>query len=107
MRGEDLFARGASDDKGQLFAHVAAVEALLETFGALPANVKFLVEGEEEAGSRSLTAYLPAETEKLAADVCLISDTHILGPDQPMIIYGLRGRMGWRDNSTGSVPGLA
>ena len=91
VRGEDLFARGASDDKGQLFAHVAAVEALLETFGALPANVKFLVEGEEEAGSRSLTAYLPAETEKLAADVCLISDTHILAPDQPLIIYGLRG----------------
>ena len=64
VRGEDLFARGASDDKGQVFAHVAAVEALLETFGALPVNVKFLVEGEEEAGSRSLTAYLPAETEK-------------------------------------------
>ena len=91
VRGEDLFARGASDDKGQLFAHVAAVEALLETFGALPVNVKFLVEGEEEVGSRSLTAYLPAETEKLAADVCLISDTHILAPDQPLIIYGLRG----------------
>ena len=91
VRGKDLFARGASDDKGQLFAHVAAVEALLETFGKLPVNVKFLVEGEEEVGSQALTAYLPAETEKLAADVCLISDTHILAPDQPLIIYGLRG----------------
>ena len=91
LRGDDLFARGASDDKGQLFAHVAAVEALLATSGALPVNVKFLVEGEEEVGSQALTAYLPAETEKLAADVCLISDTHILAPDQPMIIYGLRG----------------
>ena len=91
VRGEDLFARGASDDKGQLFAHVAAVEALLETFGKLPVNVKFLVEGEEEVGSPALTTYLPAETEKLAADVCLISDTHILSPEQPMIIYGLRG----------------
>ena len=91
LRGDDLFARGASDDKGQLFAHVAAVEALLATLGALPVNVKFLVEGEEEVGSQALIAYLPAETEKLAADVCLISDTHILAPDQPMIIYGLRG----------------
>ena len=91
VRGEDLFARGASDDKGQLFAHVAAVEALLSTNGELPVNVKFLVEGEEEVGSRALTAYLPSETEKLAADVCLISDTHILAPDLPLIIYGLRG----------------
>ena len=91
VRGENLFARGASDDKGQVFAHVAAVEALLATSGALPVNVKFLVEGEEEVGSPALTTFLPAETEKLAADVCLISDTHILSPEQPMIIYGLRG----------------
>ena len=91
QRGNDLYARGASDDKGQLFAHIAAVEALLATSGALPLNVKFLVEGEEEVGSPALTAYLPAETEKLSADVCLVSDTHILSPDQPMIIYGLRG----------------
>ncbi|MCZ0940127.1 MAG: dipeptidase [Caldilineaceae bacterium] len=91
IRGDDLYARGASDDKGQLFAHVAAVEALLKTSGALPVNVKFLVEGEEEVGSSALTAYLPAEEEKLSADVCLVSDTHILSPDQPMIIYGLRG----------------
>ncbi|MCY4081049.1 MAG: dipeptidase [Caldilineaceae bacterium] len=91
LRGDDLFARGASDDKGQLFAHVAAVEALLATSGALPLNVKFLVEGEEEVGSQALANYLPSEAEKLAADVCLISDTHILAPDQPLIIYGLRG----------------
>ncbi len=91
VRGDDLFARGASDDKGQLFAHVAAVEAVLATSGALPVNVKFLVEGEEEVGSQGLADYLPSETEKLAADVCLISDTHILSPDLPLIIYGLRG----------------
>ncbi len=91
VRGDDLFARGASDDKGQLFAHVAAVEAVLATSGALPVNVKFLVEGEEEVGSQGLAEYLPSETEKLAADVCLISDTHILSPDLPLIIYGLRG----------------
>ena len=91
LRGHDLYARGASDDKGQLFAHVAAVEALLATSGSLPVNVKFLVEGEEEVGSPALTAYLPAKSGKLSADVCLVSDTHILSPDQPMIIYGLRG----------------
>ena len=91
VRGDDLFARGASDDKGQLFAHVAAVEAVLATSGALPVNVKFLVEGEEEVGSQALTEYLPSETERLAADVCLISDTHILSPELPLIIYGLRG----------------
>ena len=91
LRGDNLYARGASDDKGQLFAHVAAVEALLATSGKLPVNVKFLVEGEEEVGSPALTAFLPAETGKLSADVCLVSDTHILSPEQPMIIYGLRG----------------
>ena len=91
VRADNLFARGASDDKGQLFAHIAAVEALLATFGSLPVNVKLVVEGEEEDGSEALMAYVPAAAEKLAADVCLISDTHMLSPEQPLIIYGLRG----------------
>lgn len=91
VRGDDLFARGASDDKGQTFVHIAALEALLATRGALPVNVKFVVEGEEEDGSQALMAYVPMATEKLAADVCLISDTHMLAPDQPLLIYGLRG----------------
>ncbi len=91
VRGDDLFARGASDDKGQLFAHVAAVQALLATSGSLPVNVKFVVEGEEEDGSQALMEYVPAAVEKLAADACLISDTHMLSPQQPLIIYGLRG----------------
>ena len=91
VRGNDLFARGASDDKGQLFAHIAAVEALLATSGSLPVNVKFVVEGEEEDGSQALMAYVPMAAEKLAADACLISDTHMLSPEQPLIIYGLRG----------------
>lgn len=91
VRGDDLFARGASDDKGQTFVHIAALEALLATRGALPVNVKFVVEGEEEDGSQALMAYVPTATEKLAADVCLISDTHMLAPDQPLLIYGLRG----------------
>ena len=91
VRGDDLFARGASDDKGQIFAHVAAVQALLATSGSLPVNVKFVVEGEEEDGSQALMEYVPAAVEKLAADACLISDTHMLSPQQPLIIYGLRG----------------
>lgn len=91
VRGEALYARGASDDKGQTFVHIAGVEALLATTGRLPVNVKFVVEGEEEDGSEALMAFVPTATEKLAADVCLISDTHILAPDQPLIIYGLRG----------------
>jgi len=91
VRGDNLFARGASDDKGQTFVHIAALEALLATRGTLPVNVKFVVEGEEEDGSQALMAYVPTATEKLAADVCLISDTHMLTPDQPLLIYGLRG----------------
>ncbi len=90
-QGPDLYARGAADDKGQVFIHVKAVEALLATAGRLPVNVKFIVEGEEEVGSPNLMAMLPQLQEKLAADVCLISDSHILSPTQPVIIYGLRG----------------
>jgi acetylornithine deacetylase/succinyl-diaminopimelate desuccinylase-like protein len=89
--GDRLYARGASDDKGQIFVHVAAVAALLQNRGSLPVNVKFLIEGEEEVGSKALMEYVPAHAAKLAADVCLVSDTHILSPSQPSIIYGLRG----------------
>jgi acetylornithine deacetylase/succinyl-diaminopimelate desuccinylase-like protein len=91
LKEDNLYARGASDDKGQTFIHITAVEALLKTQGSLPVNVKFLIEGEEEVGSKGLMAYVPTQTDKLAADVCLISDTHILSPTQPSIIYGLRG----------------
>lgn len=86
-----LYARGASDDKGQVFIHVKAVEAYLQTIGSLPINVKFIVEGEEESGGASLTAYIPSNIEKLSADIALVSDTAILTPDQPSLIYGLRG----------------
>ena len=100
--GDDLFARGASDDKGQTFIHVKAVEALLQTTGTLPVNVKFLVEGEEEAGGQAIAAYVPAHVEKLAADACLISDTGILSPTQPVLTYGLRG--GWSCEITVTGP---
>ncbi len=86
-----IYARGSSDDKGQAYIAVKAVEAFLETNGRLPLNVKFLVEGEEEAGGESLGEFVPENGDFLKADVALVSDTHILSPDQPAIVYGLRG----------------
>ncbi len=91
VQGDNLYARGASDDKGQLFVHLKAVEAYLRTEGRLPVNVKFLLEGEEECGSPNLAPFVERYAERLQADVALVSDTHILGPDQPSIVYGLRG----------------
>jgi len=89
--GDDVFARGASDDKGQMYVHVKAVEALAKTNGSLPVNVKCIFEGEEECGSPSLTPFVHEHIDLLDADVALISDTHILGEDTPSIVYGLRG----------------
>ncbi|OFX30026.1 MAG: peptidase M20 [Armatimonadetes bacterium RBG_16_67_12] len=88
-----LYARGASDDKGQLFIHVKAVEAILRTAGALPVNVKFLLEGEEEIGSPSLAAYVPRQRRALAADAALVSDGSLFAPDLPTITTGLRGML--------------
>ncbi|MCB0077820.1 MAG: dipeptidase [Anaerolineales bacterium] len=91
LRHGNLYARGASDDKGQLMVHVRALDALLQSTGRLPVNVRVLFEGEEEIGSVHLDEWLEANRERLAADVALISDSHILSPDQPTIVYGLRG----------------
>lgn len=87
----NLYARGASDDKGQFFTHLKSVQAYLATAGALPVNIKFLIEGEEEIGSPHLGSFIEEHLERLSADVALISDSHMLGPDQPSILYGLRG----------------
>ena len=91
VRDDFLYARGSSDDKGQVFLHVKAVEAILHCDGRLPVNVKFIVEGEEESGGESLAAYIPQNKAKLAADVALVSDTAMVSPRQPAIVYGLRG----------------
>lgn len=93
-RDGKLYARGASDDKGQVFMHVKAVEALIQQTGSLPVNVKFVIEGEEEIGSPSLEKYIRNNEEKLAADVIVISDTGMQGPGQPAVCYGLRGLCG-------------
>lgn len=91
VRDGKVFARGATDDKGQFLAHIKAVQTLLKTVGALPVNVKFLIEGEEEIGSRNLTPFLEQNQELLKADVLVISDSAMYAPGQPSIVYGLRG----------------
>jgi len=88
--GGAIFARGSADDKGQFFMQVKAFEAMNKT-GELPCNIKFMIEGEEEVGSGSLSEFVPANKEKLKNDIILISDTEIISKDQPSISVGLRG----------------
>jgi acetylornithine deacetylase/succinyl-diaminopimelate desuccinylase-like protein len=85
-----IFARGACDDKGQMYMHVKALEYMTST-GTLPCNVKFMIEGEEEVGSEGLSWFVPRNREKLANDVILISDTGMIANDIPSITTGLRG----------------
>ena len=85
-----IFARGACDDKGQMYMHIKAFELMMKT-NTLPCNVKFMIEGEEEVGSNSLEDFVKQNTEKLAADVILISDTGMIANDVPSITTGLRG----------------
>jgi acetylornithine deacetylase/succinyl-diaminopimelate desuccinylase-like protein len=86
-----IYARGATDDKGQLFIHVKALESYLQTSGAAPVNVKFLIEGEEEVSSPNLTPFIEEHLDLLQADVCVISDTSMSGIDTPSITHSLRG----------------
>ncbi len=85
-----IFARGACDDKGQMYMHIKAMEIMMKN-DALPCNVKFMIEGEEEVGSANLEWFLKRNHEKLACDVILISDTGMLANDTPSITTGLRG----------------
>ncbi len=91
VRGDDLFARGSSDDKGQLFMHIKAFEAFRKLNESLPVNLKYIFEGEEEIGSIHLEPFIRSHTELLKADVVVISDTAMYGRDMPTICYGLRG----------------
>lgn len=90
IRNERIYARGACDDKGQVYMHVKAVEAMLATDG-LPCNVKVMIEGEEEVGSDHLGQFVAANRDMLKADVILISDTSIIANDVPSLEMGLRG----------------
>jgi acetylornithine deacetylase/succinyl-diaminopimelate desuccinylase-like protein len=89
--GGYLIARGSSDDKGQVFAHIKAVEAYVKTVGKVPVNVKFLIEGEEETSGNNLGNYIRKNAKKLAADVVVVSDGSQYAPELPAINYGLRG----------------
>jgi len=90
-RDGKLYARGACDDKGQVYMHLSAIEAHLAVNKTLPINLKLVIEGEEEAGSESLEGFLKSWRPKLDADVILVSDTSMLSPDQPALTYALRG----------------
>jgi acetylornithine deacetylase/succinyl-diaminopimelate desuccinylase-like protein len=91
LRDGKLYARGAVDDKGQVYMHLKAIEAHMKTEGRLPINLKVVVEGEEEVGSEHLAQFLRERRDQLDADVIIVSDTAMLGPDQPALTYALRG----------------
>ena len=91
VRDGQIFARGASDDKGQVFVHLKAIEAHMKQAGRLPVNMKVVLEGEEEVGSENLGPYIRANAQALAADMVLISDTEMFDRGVPSICYGLRG----------------
>src|SRR2546422_6522077 len=91
-RNNNIYARGAVDDKGQLWMEIKAIEALMKGHnGKLPLNVKFLIEGEEEVGGESIAAYVRKEKTKLKADFALVCDTELFAPDLPTLCVGLRG----------------
>jgi acetylornithine deacetylase/succinyl-diaminopimelate desuccinylase-like protein len=114
IRDGRIYARGAGDNKGQMFAHLKAVEAVLRTRGTLPVTVKFCYEGEEEIGSRTLPAFVAAHRELLAADVVYASDGP-MHPSGPMVFFGCRGilyleltaRGARRDLHSGNYGGIA
>ena len=90
IKDDKIYARGACDDKGQVYMHVKAFETMMQ-LNLLPCNVKFMVEGEEEVGSDNLGTFVTANKEKLKADVILISDTALISLEHPSITVGLRG----------------
>src|SRR6185369_6214288 len=101
VRRDNLYARGACDNKGQMFAHIKALEFYLRSTGTLPVNVKCLFEGEEEIGSPNLPSFIARNKQALAADAAVMSDTRMLGPDRPALTYGLRGGLSLELEVTG------
>jgi acetylornithine deacetylase/succinyl-diaminopimelate desuccinylase-like protein len=106
LRGGNLHARGAVDDKGQVYMHLKAIEGFMRVRGALPINLKILIEGEEENGSGALYPFIEKERKRLASDVIVVSDTAMLGPDQPALTYGLRGLLYTQIEVTGPARDL-
>ncbi len=106
VEGDNLRGRGAVDDKGPTFATFKALEALMQTTGALPVNVKVLIEGEEEAGGEAIDAYVRANPERLQADCALILDTGMVDVGIPTLTYGLRGMCYFELEATGAATDL-
>ena len=106
IRNGNIYARGSADDKGQMYMHVKAVEALRAVHGTLPVNVKFLVEGEEEVGGASVAKYVEENPAKLKADVALVSDTHLYAEGLPTLCIGLRGLIYMEIEATGPMRDL-
>src|SRR3954468_12805306 len=106
VRDGEIYARGAADDKGQVFMHFKAVEAHLKQNGRLPVNMKFMIEGEEEVGSEHLDDFVRAHKQDLAADVVVISDSPMFARGVPSICYGLRGLVYFQLDLRGSSTDL-
>jgi acetylornithine deacetylase/succinyl-diaminopimelate desuccinylase-like protein len=106
-RSNNIYARGAVDDKGQLWMEIKAVEALMRGHkGRLPINVKFIIEGEEEVGGESVAAYVRKEKARLAADFALVCDTELFAPNLPTLCVGLRGMLYTEIEATGAKTDL-
>jgi acetylornithine deacetylase/succinyl-diaminopimelate desuccinylase-like protein len=91
IRDDNIYARGASDDKGQILIQMKAVEGLLKTSGRLPLNVRFLIEGEEEVGGEHIASFVTSGDERTKADAAVICDSEMFAPDLPTVCVGLRG----------------
>src|ERR1700735_3967441 len=106
VRGGNLYGRGTADDKGQVHIHLKALQALKNTTGKLPLNVKVMIEGEEEIGSVSLWDFVQKNRERLKADALVVSDTSMLAKGVPSITYGLRGLNYYEVELTGPAQDL-
>src|SRR5580698_4621796 len=106
VRDGNLYGRGTADDKGQVHIHIKALEALRQTAGKLPINVKVMIEGEEEVGSVNLWDFVKAHRERLKADALVVSDTAMLAKGVPSITYGLRGLNYYQIELTGAAQDL-
>ena len=106
LRNGNLYGRGTADDKGQVHIHIRALNAIQQTAGKLPINLKVVIEGEEEIGSVSLWDFVNANKEKLKADALVVSDTSMLAPGVPSITYGLRGLNYYQIEVTGPAQDL-
>src|SRR5882762_9860144 len=102
-RNGNIYARGAVDDKGQMYMHVKALEALMTAGkGTLPVNVRVLLEGEEEVGGESIAKFVAANPKRLKSDFALVSDTEMFAPDLPTLNVGLRGLIYTELEATGA-----